>query len=646
MTFTPTHDWQPVPPGGVLPLGCQTRMNLEAQTTEARLMLEPHLDDARRFLELLDPDADCFTFQTFDDTSLKSRSIAKTMPGTLDACADPMRTLQAAGAGVFVTINATTGGRRKAVDVDRVRAVFADLDGAPFDPVLACDLEPHVVVESSPRKFHTYWLAEGVPLDQFSAIQKAIARRFGSDPKVCDLPRVMRLPGFWHQKGSPFLSRITQVNERMPYSVDELLAEFPPVATPQPGNGGDHDGDVQTMADLVRAVITGENYHDALRNLAWRHLARGMDPKDVERTLQGIMEASEPHDDRWQARYNDIPRAVETAQRKLASMGAGGDLTDDGLALEMGRDWEPHSRYCAEWGKWIFWHGDRWGADRTKLHLTRTRAWLRAKAAAIIQARPSMAKKAAALRDDAMIYAIDRLVTTNPELTCTSDDWDTDSMLLGGPMTVDLRTGEARAPTPRDFILKHAACAPSRESPELWLRCLATWTNRDLDLQAYLQRLCGYLLTGSVEEEVFAFAHGLGKNGKTKFVEAIKGVMGDYAVTIGAEVLMWSNHERHPTELAQLRGKRLAIASEVEKRRAWAENTHQADDRRRQDPRAVHAAGLLRVHAAVQAPGGRQQQAVAARRRRSHPKTPPPRPVQRHDPGSRSGPQARRKTPA
>jgi hypothetical protein len=209
--------------------------------------------------------------------------------------------------------------------------------------------------------------------------------------------------------------------------------------------------------------MTAENYHDALRDLAWRYLAGGMSERDAVRTLQGLMDASDAaRDDRWHARYNDIPRAVETAKHKQASVG---DLTDDGLALAMGQDREPDSRYCAEWGKWIFWRGDRWEIDRTKSHLTRTRAWMRDEAAAIVEARPSMAKRAATLRDDKAIYAIDRLVTTNVELVCTSDDWDQDPMVLGGPQTVDLRTGAARDPSPQDRILRRTSCAPAPQAP-------------------------------------------------------------------------------------------------------------------------------------------------------------------------------------
>ena len=70
-------------------------------------------------------------------------------------------------------------------------------------------VHPDIVVESSHGRWHTYWKADDCPLEEFTLRQKQIAAKFGSDPKVVDLPRVMRLPGFLHQKGEPFLTHVT-----------------------------------------------------------------------------------------------------------------------------------------------------------------------------------------------------------------------------------------------------------------------------------------------------------------------------------------------------------------------------------------------------------------------------------------------------
>ena len=62
-----------------------------------------------------------------------------------------------------------------------------------------------------------------VPLVGFSELQKALAAEFSGDPKVHDLPRVMRLPGFLHRKGQPFQCRVVSVDGRPPCK----MADFP-----------------------------------------------------------------------------------------------------------------------------------------------------------------------------------------------------------------------------------------------------------------------------------------------------------------------------------------------------------------------------------------------------------------------------------
>jgi len=95
--------------------------------------------------------------------------------------------------------------------------LFADLDGSPIEPILSAKLEPHMIVESSKGKYHAYWLVDDCPLDQFSIHQKAIAKRFDSDPSVCDLPRVMRVPGFNHLKGVSHNTTIQRICKQPAY---------------------------------------------------------------------------------------------------------------------------------------------------------------------------------------------------------------------------------------------------------------------------------------------------------------------------------------------------------------------------------------------------------------------------------------------
>jgi hypothetical protein len=200
----------------------------------------PDLEHARRFLQRFDAEANFFTLQTFDDgPEPKRKALAKIVHadpanGALDTLAG-LNVEQRAG--VFFTVNATDGKGREAHNVERVRAVFADLDGPPLEPVLTAGLDPHIVVESSPGKYHVYWFVDDCPLDEFRRVQVALARRFNGDPDVHDLPRVLRVPGFLHQKpaneakghtGEPFVSRVLDGvgTNAPPYSLAEIVGEL------------------------------------------------------------------------------------------------------------------------------------------------------------------------------------------------------------------------------------------------------------------------------------------------------------------------------------------------------------------------------------------------------------------------------------
>ena len=160
----------------------------------------PDFEEAQAFLDLLDKNAPFWTFQTFDDNAdRKAQSLARILHGTLEDHFDTLAALQKHGAGVFVTINETDGKGRGKRNIIRVRAQYIDLDGADLQPVRDW-LEPDIICETSPGRWHAYWLVQDTPLEKFSAVQKYLIGAFDADKGVHDLPRVMRLPGFFHQK--------------------------------------------------------------------------------------------------------------------------------------------------------------------------------------------------------------------------------------------------------------------------------------------------------------------------------------------------------------------------------------------------------------------------------------------------------------
>jgi putative DNA primase/helicase len=186
-------------------------------------------DYAEHFLAMLAPET-AVTFQTFDDSDARRKSLNRLLHGTLAEHRATLETLNDEGAGVFVCVNETDLRGRSEKNVVSVRAVFADFDDAADKPLTCLQtlapLKPSFEVESSTGRFHAYWLVDGLPLEDFKPIQKAIAELFGSDKSVTDLTRVMRLPGFAHRKGQPFITRIHKVNRVEPYSAEEIRSAF------------------------------------------------------------------------------------------------------------------------------------------------------------------------------------------------------------------------------------------------------------------------------------------------------------------------------------------------------------------------------------------------------------------------------------
>ena len=159
------------------------------------------------------------TFQTFDD-KIRNKKLIKQLHGTIEEHFDELAELNSKGAGVYFTVNKTDLCGRSRKNITDVRAVFIDLDGTPLPTKF--DVIPNIVVNTSRNKFHCYWIVKDMPLESFELYQEALATRFNSDPKVKDLPRVMRVAGFYHHKKNPYPVKIIQCTAHEPYTMKEI----------------------------------------------------------------------------------------------------------------------------------------------------------------------------------------------------------------------------------------------------------------------------------------------------------------------------------------------------------------------------------------------------------------------------------------
>ncbi|MER5200003.1 DNA primase family protein [Streptomyces sp. NPDC002755] len=147
------------------------------------------------------------------------------------------------------------------------------------------------------------------------------------------------------------------------------------------------------------------------------------------------------------------------------------------------------------------------------------------------------------------------LLDADPYALCTPDG------------IVDLRTGLVKVPDPnKDFHSRSTTVGPQSLPTPRWERFLTDTFGADAEdrqMIAYLQLLLGYSVTGDVGGQVLPFLFGFGKNGKSVLLDVLMKLLGDYADAAPPGFLMARPYEGHPTDLAELHGRRVIVCSEV-----------------------------------------------------------------------------------
>ena len=255
-------------------------------------------------------------------------------------------------------------------------------------------------------------------------------------------------------------------------------------------------------------------------------------------------------------------------------------LTDGGNAERFAAHHGEEVRHCHDWKKWLVWDGTRWGGDRRAA--VEFRAFQTVRAIPSEAARAPTPKKQKALRAHATasdsasaVGSMLKMARSRPELTIIADELDADPWALNCVNgTVDLRAGTLRPHARTDNLTKVAPIAfdPGAECPR-WTSFLADIMGGNAELVAFLQRAVGYSLTGSVDEQVLFFLHGSGSNGKSTFLRTLLELFGDYGLQTAPDLLLAKGTDAHPTAIADLFGRRIAVCQEIENGRMFAEST-------------------------------------------------------------------------
>jgi len=230
-------------------------------------------------------------------------------------------------------------------------------------------------------------------------------------------------------------------------------------------------------------------------------------------------------------------------------------------------------RYQPQNDQFLIWDGSRWKPDlRNETNTRITDVLLKESARALMEIKKKGLSVAKVISSSGMMNRVRQLLKTKQEIVLLNEQLDADPWLLGVPEgTVDLKTGVVKTAEPQDNITKTTSVGPAQGAPLRWNSFLDESTGGDFELFNYLQRLCGYLLTGSIQEHSITFFHGSGGNGKSVFLNAISDILGDYSGIAHMKTFMATYGENHPTDLAGLVGSRAVFAQETGEGRRWDE---------------------------------------------------------------------------
>lgn len=247
-------------------------------------------------------------------------------------------------------------------------------------------------------------------------------------------------------------------------------------------------------------------------------------------------------------------------------------LTDMGNAERIAFHYGKIIRFSHEIGHWFIWNDKRWVMDAQKYIMVITKEvvrWIYHEAADeendhlrrdIVQhAKKSQSRQA-------LLNMID-LAKTEPGIPISPEQLDSDPMLFNVENgTIDLRTGELLPHNKNQYLTKIAPVTydPTAMAP-LWESFLREIFGNNIELIRFIQRCIGYFLTGITKERMVFIWYGIGRNGKSVLLKIVLSLLGkDYGATLATQTLMAKKQDGPRNDLAALRGKRLAAASESE----------------------------------------------------------------------------------
>jgi putative DNA primase/helicase len=253
--------------------------------------------------------------------------------------------------------------------------------------------------------------------------------------------------------------------------------------------------------------------------------------------------------------------------------------TDTTNADRLIREFGDFIRYNPAWKKWLVWNGKYWEIDEGEIGINEyVKVMVRGIYRDMLDTsdykeRLEIEKFAVSSESMRRINACISLASKRPEIRVTSDELDTNPMLLNVENgTLDFVNNVFKCHSRDDYITKiaHVNYDIGALCP-VWDNFIREIMDYKTGLIDFLQTAAGLGITGVTKEQVMFILYGSGANGKSTFLNTVLNMLGDYAVSTQTETFVKQNADRIGNDIARLRGTRFVITTETEQGKRLAE---------------------------------------------------------------------------
>jgi len=482
------------------------------------------------------------------------------------------------GTPVFSAVVFEPGAQRGKKGVRHVTALVLDFDHQSaeqaqtlLDKVVACGWAwlayssfSHLARGPDDHCFRLLlWVSRPILPAEYPRVWEAVDRALGgrADPNAKDISRI------WYVASCPPEREAVawmRSGDGRPIDVDRALEAAPrPAPSSAPDNGphssttlaeGERNAGLVKLGGVLRRGGAGRD--ELTSALAAANAARCRPPLDGEEVASIV----------------DSLLRYDPASPLLAL-----NLTDAGNAERFKAHQGHRFAYCHAWGAWLVYGKGRWSMDKSGEATRAAIETLRAVATEALkvpsdEVQRSYRKHAVASEASARLGAMVKI--GQDLLPVGVDVLDCDPFLLNVQNgTLDLRAGVLRPHEPLDWLTHQCPVAYDEGAtcPQ-WESFLLRVMGGNAGLVSFLQRAVGYSLTGATGEHVLFMLYGVGANGKSTFLETLRGLTGDYSASAEFTTFTKRENEGARNDIARLVGRRLVSAVEGEAGKALAES--------------------------------------------------------------------------